>query len=266
MSYRLVIPARFASTRLPGKPLADVGGRPMIARVVERARRSQAISVVVATDHQPVLAAAAQAGAEAVMTRRDHASGADRVMEVVANAGWSDDNIVVNVQGDEPLIPPAAIDQVAALARRASAWAERPCAVATLCEPIGEWAEVFDPDIVKVVADDLGRALYFSRAPLPWRRADFAAGGAARTPSAPPPASGWRRHVGVYAYRVGALREFVSWVPGRLEQVEALEQLRFLEHGRGIAVAEAVAPIPGGVDTPADLERVRTAWAERGEH
>ena len=271
MSFRLVIPARFASTRLPAKPLADLGGRPMIARVVEQARRSQAESVVVAADHERVLAAARQAGAQAVMTRPDHASGSDRVMEVVANAGWSDDDIVVNVQGDEPLIPPAVIDQVAALARRASAWPERPCEVATLCEPIGEWAEVFDPNVVKVVADDFGRALYFSRAPLPWRRADFPAGGvgladdeaANRLPDGSPPGRGWQRHIGIYAYRVGALREFVRWGPGRLEQVEALEQLRLLEHGRGIAVAEAVAPVPGGVDTGADLQRVRAAWERR---
>ena len=258
----MVIPARFASSRLPGKPLLDLGGKPMIVRVAEQAARSGARGVVVATDDERVLRAVEGARierAEAVLTRADHPSGSDRVMEVAANAGWRDEEIVVNVQGDEPLVPPAVIDQVAALLREASPQpgplARSPCSVATLCEPIARPGDVFDPNIVKVVVDAQGRALYFSRAPVPWSRAAFSERVPAKLPA------GWRRHIGIYAYRVDALREFVSWPVGNLERVEALEQLRLLEHGRGIAVAEAVAPVPGGVDTPADAERVRRILA-----
>lgn len=258
MSFRVVIPARFASSRLPGKPLLDLHGQPMIQRVAAQAARSGARSVVVATDddrvHKAVLRSGI-AGVAAALTRADHASGSDRVMEVVANEGWSDDEIVVNVQGDEPLLPPRVIDQVAAVAREASAWPKNPCGVATLCEAIADSADVFDPNVVKVVADAQGRALYFSRAPVPWSRAEFAEGVSGALPA------GWHRHIGIYAWRVDALKEFVSWPVGRLERVEALEQLRLLEHGRGIAVAEAAAPVPGGVDTPADAERVRRILA-----
>lgn len=268
MSFRVVIPARFASSRLPGKPLIDLDGKPMIARVAAQAARSKARSVVVATDDERVRRAVADAcvdRVEAVPTRADHPSGSDRVMEVVAKAGWRDDEIVVNVQGDEPLVPPAVIDQVAALLRGAGPRREsassgprarkNPCRVATLCEPIVRPADVFDPNVVKVVVDDQGRALYFSRAPVPWSRAAFSEGAPAEL------ASGWRRHIGIYAYRVDALREFVSWPVGHLERVETLEQLRLLEHGQSIAVAEAATPVPGGVDTPADVERVRRILA-----
>lgn len=256
MSFRVVIPARFASTRLPGKPLVDLQGKPMIARVVAQAARSGARSVVVATDDERVRDAVTHAHgacAEVVMTRPDHASGSDRVMEVVAQAGWGADEIVVNLQGDEPLVPPGVIDQVAALARQASGWRSNPCRVATLCEPIDRPADVFDPNIVKVTADAHGRALYFSRAPIPWSRAAFAAG----MPAAISP--GWRRHIGIYAWHVDALREFVAWPVGTLERTESLEQLRLLENGRGIALANANDPVAGGVDTPADAERVRRA-------
>ena len=260
MSFRVVIPARFASTRLPGKPLLDLHGKPMVTRVAAQAARSGARSVTVATDDERVRRTVQHAGikgVEAVLTRADHPSGSDRVMEVVAKAGWRDEEIVVNVQGDEPLLPPLVIEQVAALAREASAWPERPCAVATLREPIAASTDVFDSNIVKVVTDAQGRALYFSRAPLPWSRAAFANGVPASL------AAGWHRHIGIYAWRVDALKEFVSWPVGQLERVEALEQLRLLEHGRGIAVAEAAAPVPGGVDTPADVERVRRALHAR---
>ena len=272
MSFRVVIPARFASSRLPGKPLLDLGGKPMIVRVAEQAARSGARGVIVATDDERVLRAVEGARierAEAVLTRADHPSGSDRVMEVAA--GWPDEEVVVNVQGDEPLVPPAVIDQVAALLREASPQpgplaSERrarglplarksPCSVATLCEPIACPGDVFDPNIVKVVVDAQGRALYFSRAPVPWSRAAFSEEVPVKL------AAGWQRHIGIYAYRVDALREFVSWPVGHLERVEALEQLRLLERGRGIAVAEAVAPVPGGVDTPADAERVRRILA-----
>ena len=263
MSFRVVIPARFASSRLPGKPLLDLSGKPMIVRVAEQAARSGARGVVVATDDERVLRAVEGARverAEAVLTRADHPSGSDRVMEVAANAGWRDEEIVVNVQGDEPLVPPAVIDQVAALLRETRSQPEplvckSPCSVATLCEPIARPGDVFDPNIVKVVVNGQGRALYFSRAPVPWSRAAFSEGVPTEL------AAGWRRHIGIYAYRVDALREFVSWPVGHLERVEALEQLRLLERGRGIAVAEAVAPVPGGVDTPADAERVRRILA-----
>lgn len=248
MSFRVVIPARYASTRLPGKPLIDLAGKPMIRRVVEQARQSAATSIVVATDDDRVQAAVHAFAGDAQMTSAHHASGSDRVMEVVRARRWADDEIVVNVQGDEPLVPPAAIDQVAA----ALASDGHGCGVATLCEPLRAGSELRDANVVKVATAADGRALYFSRAPLPWSRQGFEGG----VPEALP-GDLWRRHVGIYAYRVAALREFVAWPPGRLEQAEALEQLRLLENGRGILVRDAVAPVPGGVDTPADAERVR---------
>ena len=251
MGYRVVIPARYGSTRLPGKPLIDIAGKPMIARVAEQALMAEAASVVVATDDARVVEVLAGSGAAAVLTRKDHRSGSDRVMEVVEAQGWSDADVVVNVQGDEPLIPPAVIDQVAGMV-------DEECGVATLCEPITTPVDVFDPNIVKVVADRRGRALYFSRAPIPWNRQAF--GGA------PPSMIGadWRRHIGIYAYRVDVLRAFVSYPPSPLEEVEALEQLRLLDHGHAIAVAEAAAPVPGGVDTPADAQRVRAVLRDAG--
>lgn len=245
MSYRVVIPARYASTRLPGKPLVDLDGQAMVVRVAAQALRSKAKTVVVATDDARVRDVVAGSGALAAMTRADHPSGSDRVMEVVQQQGWGDEEIVVNVQGDEPLIPPAVIDQVAELLQRSA------CGVATLCEPITDPADVFDPNIVKAVVTAEGKALYFSRAPVPWARASF--------PDPTDLGGGWQRHIGIYAYRVAALREFVGWPPSALEQVEVLEQLRLLDNGREIAIADAVAPVPGGVDTPADVERVRRA-------
>ena len=251
--FSVVIPARFASTRLPGKPLVDLGGLPMVARVALQAARSSAGRVVVAADDRRVLAAVhGLPGAEVVegvMTRGDHVSGSDRTMEVVARESWPDEHIVVNVQGDEPLIPPAVIDQVAELVA-ASPWAD----VATLCEPLGTLGEVFDEHIVKVVVTGSGRALYFSRAPVPYARGSF---GTLREGALDAGWGQWRRHVGIYAYRVRALRRFVALSRGALEATESLEQLRFLEHDIDIVVGEAVAPVPGGVDTPADLARVR---------
>jgi 3-deoxy-manno-octulosonate cytidylyltransferase (CMP-KDO synthetase) len=245
-AFYVVIPARYASTRLPGKPLADIGGRPMIVRVAEQARRSRAQAVVVATDDERVQAALREHGFQGVLTRVDHASGSDRVMEVVDRMGWMDESIVVNVQGDEPLIPPRVIDQVAGLLQ-----ADPAIGIATLCEPIRDARIVFEPNVVKVVRSRAGRALYFSRAPMPWQRDAF------------PQASGtltgdhWRRHVGIYGYRVAALRRFCALPPGDLERLESLEQLRLLENDIAIRVADAVEDVPGGVDTPADLERVR---------
>lgn len=253
-SFNVVIPARYASTRLPGKPLADLDGQPMVVRVARRAKQSGAAEVVVASDDERVLDAVRAAGCQACLTRSDHESGSDRVMEVADARGWPDDSVVVNVQGDEPLIPPLVIAQVGRLLLD-----EPDCGVATLSEPIDDLAAVFDPNVVKVVVGLDGYAVYFSRAPIPYARDAFA-----------PPASGagpvptpglWQRHIGIYAYRVGALRRFVSLPPGRLERVEALEQLRLVERGMGIRVAPAREAVPGGVDTPADLERVRTILA-----
>lgn len=249
--YRVVIPARFASTRLPGKPLVDIGGAPMVVRVAERALESAAAEVVVATDDARVVEAVAAAAlpCRALMTRDDHPTGSDRVMEVASRRGWADADIVVNVQGDEPLIPPAVIDQVAELLA-----GDDTAGAATLSEPIAEAADVFDPNIVKVVASRGGRALYFSRAPIPWHRDDFGAGAPENL------ASGWKRHIGIYAYRVGVLARFVGLAPSAIERTEALEQLRLLDHDIDILVQDAVAAVPGGVDTPADLARTRAAF------
>ena len=249
--FSVVVPARFASTRLPGKPLAQIGGKPMIAHVAARAAKSRTSEVIVATDDARVLRAAAAADVPAMMTRADHASGSDRVMEVADIRGWSDDHVVVNVQGDEPLIPPAVIDQVARLLRGSP-----DVGVATLSEPLRDTADVVDENIVKIVVTRSGRALYFSRAPIPHPRGGFPA-------SLSRSAGAWHRHIGIYAYRVAALRRFVALPVGGLETTESLEQLRFLENGMGIAVEEASARVPGGVDTPADLQRVRQAVARR---
>ena len=219
----------------------------MIAHVAARASESAASEVIVATDDERVLR---EAAVESLMTRTDHVSGSDRVMEVAASRGWPDDHVVVNVQGDEPLIPPVVIDQVAQLLDGSAE-----VGVATLSEPLHRASDISDENIVKVVVTRNGRALYFSRAPIPYARGGF---------SVSPGDSGgqWRRHIGIYAYRVTALRRFVALPVGRLEATESLEQLRFLENDIGIAVEEAVAPVPGGVDTPADLERVRRAFRE----
>ena len=254
MSFHVVIPARYAATRLPAKPLIDLAGQPMIVRVARQARRSAAASVVVATDDERVRQVVDEAGVdgvEAMMTRTDHATGSDRVMEVVSAQGWADDDIVVNVQGDEPLVPPAVIEQVAEALR------ESTCRVATLCEPLVGAEEVFDPNVVKVVVNRFGQALYFSRAPVPWWRDEFGSGRSASVDDR------WQRHIGIYAYRVDALKAFVSWPPSRLERTESLEQLRLLDRGVGIVVVQAVAPVPGGVDTPADAERVRAVLNAR---
>lgn len=250
-SFKVVVPARYASTRLPGKPLADLWGKPMVVRVAERAARSGADEVVVATDDTRVADAVRASGARVCLTRPEHPSGSDRVMEVADQLGWADDAVVINVQGDEPLIPPQVIAQVAGMLENASA------GVATLCEPLTNLEQVFDPNVVKVVCDASGNALYFSRAPLPYARDGFAAL-ESRLPTGALPGGGhWRRHIGIYGYRLGVLRRFVGLPVGELERLESLEQLRLLENGLAIRVAEAVAPVPGGVDTPADLARVR---------
>jgi 3-deoxy-manno-octulosonate cytidylyltransferase (CMP-KDO synthetase) len=259
-NFKVVIPARYASTRLPAKPLADIHGKPMIVRVVEQALESGADEVVVATDDERVADAVRRAGREAAMTRVDHASGSDRVMEVVAARGWADDALVINVQGDEPLLPPVVIGHLA------QAMAASSAPVGTVCERLEDARLLFDPNVVKVVRDAVGRALYFSRAPIPYARDAFAAAGTAFpgklvAPRSLPGDAAWYRHVGIYAFRVHALRQFVGWPVGALERLESLEQLRLLEHGVELLVVESPETVPGGVDTPADLERVRALLA-----
>lgn len=246
-AYIVVIPARYASTRLPGKPLQHIAGKPMIQHVWEQASRSAARRVVVATDDTRIRDACAPFGAEVVLTRADHNSGTDRLAEVAEQLGLAADAIVVNVQGDEPLIPPAVIDQVAA-----NLAAHPEAAIATLAEPLGDAQALFNPNVVKVLSDSQGLALTFSRAPLPWARDAFA-DDRTQLPAGVP----YRRHVGIYAYRAGFLADFVSWGPCWLEDTECLEQLRALWHGRRIHVADAVQAPPAGVDTAEDLERVR---------
>ncbi|MCG8391538.1 MAG: 3-deoxy-manno-octulosonate cytidylyltransferase [Pseudomonadales bacterium] len=246
MSFYVVVPARYASTRLPGKPLADLAGKPMVARVAERCQRSAAEQVLVATDDTRIADALEGESVRVVMTRDDHPSGTDRLQEVAEQLGLADDDIIVNVQGDEPLIPSAVIDQVAANL------ADNPdCQMATLCEPIEQGDDLFNPNVVKVVFDQTGRALYFSRAPIPWHRDAFADGG--RDISG----GQWWRHIGIYAYRVALLHRYVQWPPAELEKLESLEQLRAMANGIAIHVAPACEPVPGGVDTPEDLARLQ---------
>lgn len=244
--FTVVIPARLRSTRLPGKPLLPIAGKPMVQHVWEQARRSAASRVVIATDDAGIYEACQAFGAEVLMTRVDHESGTDRLAEVAVQLGLPSDAIVVNVQGDEPLIPPVIIDQVAA-----NLAANPHAGIATLAELIHEPQAVFNPNAVKVVSDKNGLALSFSRAPLPWARDAFAKG------QDLPPGVPYRRHIGMYAYRVGFLHDFVGWGPCWLEQTEALEQLRALWHGVRIHVEDAIEAPAVGVDTPEDLERVR---------
>ncbi|MCX8086190.1 MAG: 3-deoxy-manno-octulosonate cytidylyltransferase [Rhodocyclaceae bacterium] len=251
MAFRVVIPARYASMRLPGKPLADIAGKPMVVRVAEAAHRSGAEEVLIATDDARVIEAALAHGFEAVMTRADHASGTDRIAEVAEQRGWPEEAIVVNVQGDEPLIDPALIEAVAqALAE------DEVAAIATAAHTIMDLSEFLSPHVVKVVVSASGHALYFSRAPLPWPRDAFAAN-RDRLPEGFMP----RRHVGLYAYRAGFLRRFGALAPAPCETWEALEQLRALWHGFHIRVIDCRHPPAPGVDTPEDLARVRAAFA-----
>ena len=245
--FTVLIPARRASTRLPDKPLADIGGLPMVVRVAQRAALSSARRVVVAADDQAIIQACVDNGIEAVMTRSDHPSGSDRLAEASTLLGLQPNDIVVNVQGDEPMIPPRVIDQVAVnLAAHSEA------SMATLAEPIDDVETLFNPNVVKVVSDINGLALTFSRATLPWARDDFAV-----HPDALPAGVPYRRHIGIYAYRAGFLHDFVSWGPCWLENTERLEQLRALWHGVRIHVADVLEAPPAGVDTAEDLERVR---------
>ena len=244
--FRVVIPARHASTRLPGKVLRPIAGKPMVQWVYERARRSGAREVLIATDDERIAGAARAFGAEAVLTASSHSSGTERIAEVARTRGWPPEDIVVNVQGDEPLLPPALVSQVAALLE-----AHTDAAIGTLATPILTVEELLDPNAVKVVTDAAGRALYFSRAPIPWNRDGAPAGLASQRDF-----RGARRHVGIYAYRAGALLRLAQLACGALEAREKLEQLRALEYGIAIRVAEALEPPGPDVNTLADLERV----------
>jgi len=251
MAFNVLIPARFASTRLPGKPLLDIGGKPMVVRVAERAQASGADRVVIATDDERIRAAAAAHGIEAVLTRDDHATGTDRLAEAASELRLDDKSIAVNVQGDEPLLEPALIREVADELR-----AHADASIATACHPIEDPQEGFNANVVKVVLDRAGYALYFSRATIPWARDAFAL-----TRDELPLGLPMYRHYGLYAYRVAFLRHFPSLAPSPIERFEALEQLRALWHGHRIAVRITKGTPAPGVDTPEDLDRVRALYA-----
>jgi 3-deoxy-manno-octulosonate cytidylyltransferase (CMP-KDO synthetase) len=253
MAFTVLVPARLASTRLPNKPLADIAGLPMIVRVAQRAAKSKANRVVVAADHASIVDACKHNNVDAVLTREDHASGSDRLAEACEKLGLDGNDVVVNVQGDEPLIDPALIDAVAALLE-----AKPEAAMSTAAHAIDDASDVANTNVVKVVLDSHGMALYFSRATIPWSRDAFASG-IKGLPPLP-----LLRHVGIYGYRASFLRSFPKLPQAPIENAEALEQLRALWHGHRIAV-HVTATAPGvGVDTPADLERVRALFA-RGE-
>lgn len=251
MSFTVIIPARYASSRLPGKPLLDIAGKPMIQHVYDRAQQSNASRIIIATDDQRIADVVEAFGAQCCMTSVECESGTDRLQEVVESLKMNNDEIVVNVQGDEPLIPPAVINQVATnLAQTSQAQ------ISTLIKRIDSMETILDPNAVKVTIDLNGRALYFSRAPIPWNRddwSDIANAGKISAPSAQ-----YYRHIGIYAYRVSFLNQYVQWPASSLELIEKLEQLRALEHGITIMTSMALQEIPPGIDTQADLDHVRT--------
>jgi 3-deoxy-manno-octulosonate cytidylyltransferase (CMP-KDO synthetase) len=250
MTFTVLVPARLASTRLPGKPLADIAGLPMIVRVARNAARSAASRVVVAADHVTIVDACHAHGVSALLTRADHATGSDRLAEACALLGLDGTDLVVNVQGDEPLLEPQMIDACAGVL------AQHPdCVMSTAAHAIDAADELDNPNVVKVVLDAAGRALYFSRAPIPWWRDARAQDGAA-LPDPPP-----LRHIGLYAYQAGFLRRFPQLAVSPLEQIEALEQLRVLWHGERIAVHVSASRPGPGVDTPEDLARVRALFS-----
>lgn len=245
LAYKIVVPARFDSTRLPGKALRDIQGKPLIERVWNCAVNAAADEVVVATDDERIKRAVESFGGVVVMTGRDQPSGSDRIAECVDKLKWPDEEIIVNLQGDEPLMPPGCLDQVARLLSEDSE-----TVAASLYQEIEGIEEFQDPNIVKVVTDRNDRAIYFSRSPIPYSR-EFGSSGPAQ-----PAAARWKRHIGLYAYRAGTLRALTRRPQGPLEKSEQLEQLRILEAGEKIAMAHAIANIPAGVDSEADLERV----------
>lgn len=248
--FIVAIPARYGASRLPGKPLRLLAGVPLVVHVARRALAAGAAEVVVATDDPRIADALAGESLRVCMTREDHASGTDRLAECAVQLGWSQEQVVVNLQGDEPFAPPEGIREVARVLAASGA------PMATLATPIEDADTLFDPNAVKVVCDAGGRALYFSRAPIPWQRDRFARD---RTSA---PAGGALRHIGIYAYRAGFLGTFTGLPPGRLEAMEALEQLRVLEAGHAIAVGVSPVPFPAGVDTEADLARAEARIRE----
>lgn len=250
MGFRIVIPARHSSSRLPGKPLLDICGKPMVLRVLDRALEAGADEVWVATDHQGIADVVERAGGKVILTAADHPSGTDRLAEVATRLGWADDDVVVNVQGDEPLIPPLLIGAAAAALAD-----DTEAAIATACHRLESAEEFFNPNVVKVVLDARGRALYFSRAPIPWARDAFSADRKVLPAGLPA-----FRHIGLYAYRAGFLKRYSGLAPSPLEQWEALEQLRAMAHGFPIQVMVLDHAPPAGVDTAEDLERVRRVF------
>ncbi len=249
--FKVIIPARYASSRLPGKPLCEIAGKLLVQHVWERAQESGAAAVIIATDDERVKFAVQGFGAQVCMTSSAHRSGTDRIVEVLERLGERDDAIIVNLQGDEPQLPGELIGQVASLLQMSEG-----AAVATLCEPILASAELLDPNVVKVVLDGRGFALYFSRAPIPWDREELGLSQPAKPLSL---GATYYRHIGLYAYRTRVLRQFAKLGPCPLEAAERLEQLRFLYHGYRIRVAQASRAAGVGVDTPQDLERMRTS-------
>jgi 3-deoxy-manno-octulosonate cytidylyltransferase (CMP-KDO synthetase) len=253
--FVVAIPARFDASRLPGKPLRLLAGEPLVLHVARRALAAGAREVWVAADDERIVQALAGSGVRVALTSRDHASGTDRLAECADIAGWDDERIVVNLQGDEPFAPASGIDAVATTLAASSA------PMSTLAAAICDVDELLDPNVVKLVRDDNGHALYFSRAPIPWPRDAFS-----HDRSRLPEPGQWLRHIGIYGYRAGFLRRFAAMPPGRLEQIESLEQLRALEAGHRIAVALTPEPFPPGVDTPDDLARAeRHIQAARGD-
>lgn len=268
MQFVVVIPARFGASRLPGKPLADIGGKPMICHVLAAALASNAARVLVATDHPEIADVVRAAGGEVSITSPAHQSGSERLAETVEQLTLPDDAIVVNVQGDEPMIPPVLINQVAEQLARSQR------SMATLSTPIRSREELFDPNMVRVIVDSHGDAIYFSRAPIPWPRESaelewqLSEGGYPTSANADPVLASWRgyqRHIGLYSYRAGFIRRYVTWAATPLETIEKLEQLRVIWYGEKISVATAAVPAPGGIDTPEDLELVRRMWLKMGE-
>jgi 3-deoxy-manno-octulosonate cytidylyltransferase (CMP-KDO synthetase) len=253
VDFSVIIPARYASSRLPGKPLRNISGKPLIQHVFECAQQSGAAHVIVATDDERIREVAQDFGAQVYMTSASHLSGTDRLAEVVDQLNFSGERIVVNLQGDEPLIPTSIIRQVAI-----NLHTQEQAAVATLCEPIKTADDLFNPNLTKVVMDNQGYALYFSRAPIPWNRTAFSS-----KRQELPPDSSYYRHIGLYAYRVDFLKEYMRWPACHLEEVESLEQLRILWNGSKIHVAQALE-IPGpGVDTEEDIARVEAILSSR---
>lgn len=255
LPFKVVIPARYGSTRLPGKPLLDIAGQAMIVHVCQRAIEAEAEEVVVATDDQRIFDRVSDLGFKVVMTNSEHQSGTERINEVAEQLGWSDESIIVNLQGDEPLIPPGYVRDVAiALGNQNKA------GMATLAAKVSDAEEIFNPNAVKVVLNEEGYALYFSRAPIPWDRNSFSASGGKVSVQMP-----YLRHIGMYAYTVGFLKEYCTWPPSALESIESLEQLRVLWHGQLILVQTVSHTPEAGVDTQADLERVEKVILGKAE-